>query len=363
MKRIFLVLVLALYSIINYSQTELYFDVYCNGSNGPGEMNQDNACFWKNGETIQLEPIGSRSSGLFVLNENVYISGQYVKKGITTACFWKNSIFIELPGTGADTYTSSIYVIGNDIYVSGHFKNENNITTACYWKNGIKKNLGQTANESCYTRSIFVNGVDVYVAGYSTYIKDNILSISACYWKNGIKKELNTSPYNLSIACEIKVDNNDIIIVGRLDDGKKECLSYWKNEVRNDLYTINNDYSNVEILQPFNMYEHADYIIFTAQYKRFPHKIAIEDFLIKEKGIYITGSVDNKAFIWDNGKIMDLNYNNISTVNSFKIFNNTDTIVVGTNTDQITLYSNFKTLNTYKIKDINPDKFLIKTKM
>ena len=44
----------------------------------------------------------------------------------------------------------SIYINGNDIYVSG-FYNNGSTNTACYWKNGTRTDLYSEGNSDAYS--------------------------------------------------------------------------------------------------------------------------------------------------------------------------------------------------------------------
>jgi uncharacterized membrane protein len=341
------------------AQPEITCDIYCSGNNGPGEFKDDNACYWKNGQTFQLSPLGSRASGLFVLKQDIIVSGEYLDEdGHTKACYWKNGELTKLPSSSNTTYTSSIYVDKKDIYISGHYDNEK-FSQACYWKNGVLTDLEHKKDGSCFTRSIIVKGKDIYVAGYCAYAEDNVHHIDACYWKNGNIKILDREPYMLSIACEMAFNKDDLIIAGRLDDGHQECLCYWKNETRVDLLTRENDYSNKQI-QIFHLYENSDYVLLGADdYNLIEHKINVNDLSVENQNIYISGCLDQKGLLWDNGISTKLNDEKINEICSVSYLNEKDMVIVAETSDEILLYLNNNLMKNYKTQDIKPDKYFI----
>jgi len=144
------------------------------------------ATYWKNGEINLLgtSAVYALPTGIAVSGSNVYISGNkmgvldiggiFVLNGADTAMYWANGVPITL-GTG---HTSSIFISGNDVYVSGTTIDG----SAIYWKNGNPVLLATNAN----TKGIVVSGNDVYVAG-------NLWYHYGVYWKNGVVDTLCTN--------------------------------------------------------------------------------------------------------------------------------------------------------------------------
>lgn len=358
---LFVLLLIGLFSKA-LAQQEITCDVYCSGNNGPGEFKDDNACYWKNGQTIQLNPIGSRSSSLFVVKEDIYVSGEYLdENGKTKACYWKNGELTKLPSSSGTTYTSSIYIDKKDIYVSGHYDN-GKFSQACYWKNGVLNDLEHKNSGSCFTRSIIVKGGNVFVVGYSSYFEDKVLHIDACYWENGKMKTLDREPYSLAIACDIAFDGNDLLIAGRLDNAKEECLCYWKNGSRTDLFTSENDYSSKQI-QIYHFYENSDYVLLGAKdYNLIDHKIKIKNISSQNQNVVICGCLDKKGFLWVNGLSTRLSDETIKAVCCVSCVNEKDMVLVAETSDEIHLYLNNNPIVKYKIENIKPHKYLIAMK-
>ena len=77
-------------------------------------------------------------------------------------------------------YPRSVYVVGNDVYVSGY---ELNIThnQAKLWKNNVSTVL-VAGTQTADAFSVFVASNDVYVAGYEY---NGIINVPML-WKNGV---------------------------------------------------------------------------------------------------------------------------------------------------------------------------------
>lgn len=187
----------------------------------------DEAAYWKNGVKVSLDntmhhPNRVQVSSIFVSGGDVYVSGykSYAAKGADNtnrqmALYWKNGQEVILSiGTGrfGTRSTSSIFVSGNDVYVSGMSQDPNTgESIAMYWKNGQEVELakGPTFTQ---TFAIAVAGNDVYVAGENFNRK--------VYWKNGREIELSNcsdirsmvlSKGNGSVSKEVSstIENSD----------------------------------------------------------------------------------------------------------------------------------------------------------
>ncbi len=64
-----------------------------NNSNSTGHT----ACYWKNGELIELED-NAQASGIFIDGDDIYIAGSVGRVPVDyKACYWKNGVLIDLP--------------------------------------------------------------------------------------------------------------------------------------------------------------------------------------------------------------------------------------------------------------------------
>lgn len=199
------------------------------------------AAYWKNQKFVPL-PIKrdnagnnqtSSASGIAVSNGNVYIfpyhpghevSYYYLKNGLETN--FSQTVY------RTQVYDPINFVSGNDIYVAmnGH--------DAGYWKNGVKVILDDKmkGQDRVQVSSIFVSGNDVYVSGYKTYASksgDNTNKTMALYWKNGQEVILSTGSgrFGGRSASSIYVSGNDVYVAGFSQDENTSASRavYWKN--------------------------------------------------------------------------------------------------------------------------------------
>jgi hypothetical protein len=60
-----------------------------------------------------------------------------------------------LPRSATNSYASSIYVSGNDMYIAGYEFNTDQPKYAVYWKNGVEVKLTDGVRDA-YATSIFI---------------------------------------------------------------------------------------------------------------------------------------------------------------------------------------------------------------
>jgi len=203
-------------------------DVYVAGYNDYGQ-----AVLWKNGDPISLSG-GSIANSVFVSESDVYITGYEPSTtfGVKTV-LWKNENPTILAEEGSNTI-NSVFVARGNVYVAGNNNDPNrNDDGAVLWKNGIPTIL--TAGvKSESASSVFVAGNDVYVTGAAWYNEDvaGITSwVLPTLWKNGVPSIL-TIPTHSNIgfssctAGSVFVANNNVYIVGV---GTGGCSSNYRD--------------------------------------------------------------------------------------------------------------------------------------
>ncbi len=217
-------------------------DVYVAGAEYNGVITV--AKYWKNGTSVNL-PYASKNVeaySIYVSGNDVYVSGRVypdnpVYPGESIAIYWKNGIAVNLSNGKLTTATSSITVSGNDVYVAGYGVIVYNNCPRCtppmsftrfakYWKNGIPVNFSDTSIQSSiedYATSIAFSRNDVYVAGVESPAF-GFMKNTAKYWKNGQPVKLSSRE---SEASSIAVSGNDVYVAG-LEDYKP---TYWKNGI------------------------------------------------------------------------------------------------------------------------------------
>lgn len=133
--------------------------------------------------------------------EDVYVAGN----GNQNAKLWKNGTAQELITGDNITYASSVFVNENDICVVGTEDNNDGTYGATLWRNGVAEQL--PFNEPFkrpFTTSIYMIGTDIYVAGYA-YNELNTGEFVATLWKNGVVEILNTDGVNEAAAFSVFV--------------------------------------------------------------------------------------------------------------------------------------------------------------
>lgn len=192
---------------------------------------------WKNGIVTNYSDgkVNASIQSVHISGSDVYFAG-YDNRGTTrVAICWKNGVPIQLGNRYS--MAQSVFISGNDVYVSG---NENNNASpakseAKYWKNGTAITLEGDASSNLYTTSIYVLNDDVYVAGYE--IKSNGTNIPK-YWKNGIAVNLSDGTKSTQpTATSVFVYNDDVYISGNEMVNSKDYIRYWKSSSYSDLGT------------------------------------------------------------------------------------------------------------------------------
>jgi hypothetical protein len=184
------------------------------------------AAYWKNGVITKLGDSTSSigASAIAVNSDGVYVTGS----GTDGAVYWKNGAMVHL--TGSDlSKTSGIALNGNDVYIAGMSANPSGYI-ATYWKNGVETALTPGPGISI-AGGIAVSGNDVYIAG--TLI--GFLQNTAVYWKNGVQVNL-TDKVTTASAAGVAVDGGNVYVAGQAEllvnasaSPGQNSMYYWKN--------------------------------------------------------------------------------------------------------------------------------------
>ncbi len=179
--------------------TDIYF---------AGTDTLENGVHWKNGAMTIAAPYGGRGTTLplvhciYVSGGNVYVGGM-AQQGV----YWYDgTAYFMQPRPSDNSYLSSVislFVSGTDVYTTGVLipigLPANVYLGAAYWKNGVEVDLTTNnpapgPNTTYVTTSVFIQGSDVYVSGYfKTFISGALPTVdSAVYWKNGIEYNMHT---------------------------------------------------------------------------------------------------------------------------------------------------------------------------
>lgn len=182
-------------------------DVYEAGVVADYDDSRDRVVYWKNGhrvterasEKLQKTNASVQVTSIYVTpNGDVYIAGnkptgKTASETKIQAVYWKNGNEVTVTTNLWNTYTSSIFVDGSNVYVAGYETKAPSHFSAMYWKNGIKTILHNydTDQYDASTASIATGFGTVYVAG---------LHKSQLYWVNGREAKLDQAGQVYSMA-------------------------------------------------------------------------------------------------------------------------------------------------------------------
>lgn len=158
---------------------DLYISGYSSGPALPPTYSPpQHAQYWKNGQLIFREREVSNALSVFIHKNDVYIGGIFYPPGGLTsiACYWKNGQRVDLTDVGGVGVARSVFVTDNHVYVAGMMNDQ-----AVYWKDGDAVAL-TTSGTYSMANSIFVKGEDVHVGGYQNGYP--------AYWKNSVRQDI-----------------------------------------------------------------------------------------------------------------------------------------------------------------------------
>jgi hypothetical protein len=284
-------------------------------------------CYWKNEERTSLQEYSdenySRVGSIFILKNDIYISGYSGKDIKVEPFYWKNNnkqYLVVDKEYGASA--RGIFVDSSDIYVVGKEKGYGPV----YWKNNkiIKLPIDDWGNAN----SIFVSEKDVYIAGYNEYYTEKYnLIYTPCYWKNDQRIDLTKPLYNYEgMAYSIFVLNDDVYVSGVVSDKYYDIPCYWKNGIRTDLPNPSKRSCTFGIVTNNNSvyvvgYTEEDGIIIPCYWKD-SQKVVLSNInggmalsiSLYKDSVYISGYIKNEKNIeipcyWKNGQRIDVGTN------------------------------------------------------
>ncbi|AWX44710.1 Lactocepin [Flagellimonas maritima] len=230
--------------------------------------------------TITATVEEASASVTVTVDPNVYMAGYVQSSGLPQAVIWKNGVMTELTDGTKEATANAVFVYGEDVYVAGHEKDQDNNRRAMLWINGdqiaLSNSLGitssiardvvvnesgyyvvghQSTNEGSSGRVWISNANDVVLVepGYETnfpraismddqnnwyvsgYIRpDAGFDDEACYWTAGTAANPEILE-NDARAYDIQVVGNDVHVSGyRVVDGTRVATT-WKNGAGTDL--------------------------------------------------------------------------------------------------------------------------------
>lgn len=159
-------------------------DMYISGCSSyhdwtsPDSPSYQHAQYWKNGQLIFRESELSNALSIFIHQNDIYMAGHLYtpEQSFGIACYWKNGQRVDLTDENVIAVARSVFVTDKHVYVAGMIDDQ-----AVYWKDGDAIALTTSGTHSM-ANSIVVQGTDVHVAGYEHG--------HPAYWKNDVKQDI-----------------------------------------------------------------------------------------------------------------------------------------------------------------------------
>jgi hypothetical protein len=170
------------YDVGPMAMTLLGDDVYISGYSAGAVLSPtgtaiQHAQYWKNGQLMFRETEVSNALSIFTHDNDIYMAGiLYPPGGLTSvACFWKNGQRVNLTDGSGIAMAKSVFVTDNHVYVAGMINDQ-----AVYWKDGNAITL--TTGSNSMANAVFVQEDDVHIGGYENG--------HPAYWKNDVRQEI-----------------------------------------------------------------------------------------------------------------------------------------------------------------------------
>lgn len=209
------------------------------------------ACCWVNGKRTDLavpEGVGyATANDIAVLETKVYIAGYYfsddnygVDSDSTVACYWINGERIDMVETGSRAY--AIAVRNDTVYMTGVYQ-DGYMSKSCLWINGERTELDAPPDDYISYTRIYLLDDKVCMAG----IIYNGDQAQACFWVDGMRTDLSIADiyhFELSVPA-IAVSNGKLYTVGK----------YYSNSGKEKGY-----YSVDETVIPLNVPDDTTYV-------------------------------------------------------------------------------------------------------
>lgn len=133
---------------------------------------------WKNGQLIFRESENSNARSIFIHQRDIYMAGHIHdnEPPKSIACYWKNGQRVNLTDGSVPALAKSVFVTDTHVYAAGMIDGQ-----AVYWKDGSVIPL-TTEGTYSMANSIFVQATDVHVGGYEHG--------HPAYWKNDVRQTI-----------------------------------------------------------------------------------------------------------------------------------------------------------------------------
>lgn len=220
------------------------------------------ACYWKNGERIDMIEKGSSASAIAIQNDTVYLAGEYrvacfageyYVGNNTKPCYWINGkkIYLDIPPESGDAYINDIYLSEGKIYVFGNVS-INFRTQSCYWIDGVRTDVSlyfadaYESDVSAVVSTIAVFNDKIYKSGTYTIKISSSFRERGFYSVDGTITPLSVpDETNYIYVRDIAVLDGKVYIVGHYYIGGwatgglgfhgDQAACYWIDGIRTDI--------------------------------------------------------------------------------------------------------------------------------
>jgi hypothetical protein len=196
----------------------------------------DQPMYWRNGIATSLSGLGT-ANGIFIHNNDVYISGNIQINSDGFGGYWKNGVPHPIQKNGI---VNAITVLGNDVYAVGYIQtyDQSDNVIATLWKNDVVIPLTNPLSccgvvSSSMASAISINNNIVYITGTS-YNPNNLGA--ATIWKADgtavalTTPNITTGTDTVSTGYGVTFQGNDMYISGSVGVAYgTDYLGYWKN--------------------------------------------------------------------------------------------------------------------------------------
>jgi len=273
------------------------------------------------------------ATSIFVSGNDIYVSGysfgwydhnrSYYRAAM--AIIWRNGVGQALTNGTNEAEALSVFVFNNDVYVAG-YESSSTKRVARLWKNGVVQPISSSTNETSGA-AVYVSDNDVYVAGYELVGSTAVAKI----WKNGIAQSLGDGMHD-TYATSVFVSGSDVYVSGYGNSEGKGPAIVWKNGIAQQLESGSHAYINSIYVENGNVFAAGSEVaeIGTNQYgpkKAVAWKNGVQQFLsdgsqnavaysISGSGddVYVVGFDGGLATIWKNGTAKHLSEGTASSV-------------------------------------------------
>ena len=276
----------------------------------------------------------NRISSVFVSGSDVYVIGEIgstklYRDGYNRvynywiAEIWKNGIGVDLTDENFNGFTTSLFVSGSDVYVTGGGVDKKTGASGSFlWKNGVGTKLCENFNVFS-PKSIFVSGSDIYIAGYGVDTTSNSRPYIPKLWKNGTLTTITDDAYD-GVLESVFVSGSDVYLAGH-KNYLGSFAKVWKNgismnlsDIKYDSLNINDSWANSVFVEGRDVYvagnNHERAILWKnglAQYLPDDYKISFaKSVFVLDSDIYVAGGefqgVNHFAKLWVNGVAVNL---------------------------------------------------------